>query len=682
MTDRDPFEPMCHSDLGDDLQRSTDGGGELEVVTPVPVDAERDRDAAGRLFGRPPDYIWRYHDESRKLLFAVARWNDADGKKQFRPLCWVRQPDGRERWAFKHQPIPRPIYRLHLLAQSPTAPVVIVEGEKCADAAKDVFPDSVVTTSPGGAYGADKAGWNYLAQRQDILIWPDADKPGIAYGEQVASILHRLGMPKVQIVDAFALAGRTANGGTREVPSGWDVAAALEEGWDVVALRDAAHQHTKRWTPRSLGTEWPDGFDMTTNGLAKIEQKEDDVERSLFTGPFTVLGEGRDRSGAGRGLWLTWEDRDGRKQRGFVRHADLVGDGVDWLKDLNDRGFYGPIVRKRISWLRLALYGCRPASRITMVRRTGWFGSVFVLPHKTIGNTDGDKIMFDGRTDIARYAERDTLEEWKNYVAAPASRNSRLVFSISAAFAGPLVDLLDEGSFGFNLMGPSSIGKTADLIAAGSVWGGGGPLGFAYSWRTTDNGAEGVFCAHSGTLMPLDEHGQLPAEVAGAITYMFGNGHGKSRAARNGEARRINEWRGVLLSTGEVGVATKIEEVGRGRRAKAGQLVRLIDVPADANKGFGLFDDCHDSPAAEFAQRLRTNAMTYYGSAGPRRSERSRSEVATVARWPLKIHGGETAPIHSDVRPNSATCVLRKNQMRVQDGARLSARACSTAKST
>jgi hypothetical protein len=115
----------------------------------------------------------------------------------------------------------------------------------------------------------------------------------------------------------------------------------------------------------------------------------------------------------------------------------------------------------------------------------------------------------------------------------------------------------------------------------------------------------------------LDELGQLPSEVAAALMYMFGNGLGKSRATRNGEARRTAEWRGVLLSTGEVGIASKIEELGRGRKAKAGQLVRLLDVPADSGKGRGLFDDCQGGPAAEFAQRLRVNAMTTYGTAGP-----------------------------------------------------------------
>jgi putative DNA primase/helicase len=356
---------------------------------------------------------------------------------------------------------------------------------------------------------------------------------------------------------------------------------------------------------------------MTEDGMVRLTVKDETVERHRFTGPFQVIGEGRDRVGAGRGLWLAWQDRDGRDQRGFVRHADLVGSGVDWLKELTDRGFPGPIEHGRITWLRQALHGCRPAGRITMIRRTGWVGSAFVLPHKTIGETENETIMFDGRADIARYGERGTLDDWCKSVAAPAADNTRLIFALSAGFAGPIADLLEEESFGFNLTGPSSVGKSTALIAAGSIWGGGGPLGFAYSWRLTDNGAEGVACAHSGTFLALDELGQLNAEVATALTYMLGNGLGKSRAGRGGEARRTAEWRIVLLSTGEVGIATKIEEAGRGRKAKAGSLVRLIDIPADPGKGRGLFDDCHGKPPAELAQHLKAAALSHYGLAGP-----------------------------------------------------------------
>jgi hypothetical protein len=39
--------------------------------------------------------------------------------------------------------------------------------------------------------------------------------------------------------------------------------------------------------------------------------------------------------------------------------------------------------------------------------------------------------MFDGRTDIARYTEIGTLEQWSKEVADPAAGNSRLMFSES-----------------------------------------------------------------------------------------------------------------------------------------------------------------------------------------------------------------------------------------------------------
>src|SRR5262249_16549113 len=202
-------------------------------------------------------------------------------------------------------------------------------------------------------------------------------------------------------------------------------------------------------------------------------------------------------------------------------------------------------------------------------------------------------------------------------VAAPAAGNTRLIFPLSVGFAGPIVDLLEGESFGFNLTGASSVGKSTALIVAGSIWGGGGPLGFAYSWRLTDNGAEGVACAHSGTFLALDELGQLNAEVAPDVAYMLGNGLGKGRAGRGGQARPPVEWRIVLLRTGEVGIATKIEEAGRSRKAKAGSLVRLIDVPADPGKGHGLFDHCNGTPSAEIADRLKAAALSHYGLAGP-----------------------------------------------------------------
>src|SRR5262249_12198238 len=72
-----------------------------------------------------------------------------------------------------------------------------------------------------------------------------------------------------------------------------------------------------------------------------------------------------------------------------------------------------------------------------------------------------------------------------------------------------------------------------------------------------------------------------------------------------------------ILSSGEIGLADKIAE-DRGRQARVGMDVRLIDLEADAGRGFGVFEDLHcSSSAAEFADALRHGALTSYGTAGP-----------------------------------------------------------------
>src|ERR1039457_2630763 len=53
-----------------------------------------------------------------------------------------------------------------------------------------------------------------------------------------------------------------------------------------------------------------------------------------------------------------------------------------------------------------------------------------------------------------------------------------------------------------------------------------------------------------------------------------------------------------------------------GHQVRAGQEARLIDVPADAGKGMGIFEDIHDSSSPDqFANLLTAAASNYYGTA-------------------------------------------------------------------
>jgi putative DNA primase/helicase len=78
------------------------------------------------------------------------------------------------------------------------------------------------------------------------------------------------------------------------------------------------------------------------------------------------------------------------------------------------------------------------------------------------------------------------------------------------------------------------------------------------------------------------------------------------------------EWRLLFLSSGELSLTDHVASVGK--RLRGGAEVRLIYIPANAGKGFGLFEDLHTdesgcSSGHEFAKLLAENTNLYYGTA-------------------------------------------------------------------
>ena len=108
--------------------------------------------------------------------------------------------------------------------------------------------------------------------------------------------------------------------------------------------------------------------------------------------------------------------------------------------------------------------------------------------------------------------------------------------------------------------------------------------------------------------------GQVDGREAGEIAYMLANGQAKVRAGRSGLARPAARFRVLFLSTGEIGLADKLAEAGRAG-PKAGQEVRLADLPADAGAGLGLFEELHDTGSGDaFVRELREATARFYGA--------------------------------------------------------------------
>lgn len=251
-----------------------------------------------------------------------------------------------------------------------------------------------------------------------------------------------------------------------------------------------------------------------------------------------------------------------------------------------------------------------PNRRVQCALQVGWCNDSFVLPDVVIGPNASDVIFQSGERGHDEHTCGGTLAGWQCEIAARAVGNPLLILALSASFAGPMLARCNGESGGIHFVGNSSTGKTTAIEAACATWGG---SGYRRSWRSTANGMEGAAAMFNDCLLALDEISECDPKEVGAIVYALGNGRGKQRASRTGNARSVTRWRCFVLSSGERTIATTMAE--GGHRAKAGQAVRLLDIPAA--RRFGAWDELHGLPnGAAFADALRRAAVAHHGHAG------------------------------------------------------------------
>lgn len=450
---------------------------------------------------------------------------------------------------------------------------------------------------------------------RNVVILADNDDEGRNHADKKAALIVRTAA-SVRIVHFD------------DVPKKGDISNWIEGGHTADDLR-ARVDATPLWTPPADetgsdtkeedagATVLPYGYKFTERGLMWLNPDSDEKPPIQIAGHFDILAETRDGEGGSWGLLLHWKDHDGREHRYALPRAMLAGDGSEARRALLDGGmFIAPSAGARTQFNSFLLQ-VRSPNRARATQRVGWHGNSFVLPDDCFGADQREMLLLQSATAHEHsFRQKGTLQDWQDQVARYAIGNSRLVVALSAAFAGPLIGPCSAEGGGLHFRGASSTGKSTALLVAGSVWGGGEVTGFVRSWRATANGLEGVALGHSDTLLCLDELSQLAAKDAGEAAYMLGNGSGKSRSSRDGSARRAAKWRVMFLSSGEISLADKVAEDGRGRRLAAGQQVRIVDIPADAGAGMGLFENLHGFDSAEaLARHLRGATMQNYGIA-------------------------------------------------------------------
>jgi hypothetical protein len=142
-----------------------------------------------------PSAQWKYKTAEGKTAFYIQRF-DTEKSKETRPVSYNPEKDD---WQYRLPQEPLPLYNLDLIESDKEATVIVVEGEKTADAAAKLFPGHVCITSAGGSNNALKSDWSPLYGRKVTLI-PDADEPGVKYVQSVAAELAVNGA-NVSIID-------------------------------------------------------------------------------------------------------------------------------------------------------------------------------------------------------------------------------------------------------------------------------------------------------------------------------------------------------------------------------------------------------------------------------------------------------------------------------------------------
>jgi putative DNA primase/helicase len=349
--------------------------------------------------------------------------------------------------------------------------------------------------------------------------------------------------------------------------------------------------------------------------------------------PLRITALTRDGEGAEWGYLLEFSDPEGEPHAWAMPARMLSGDGNEYRQHLLSLGLQ--IASSAAAKERLTHYiqTRKPETLARCTDRAGWHDSLFVMPERTLGQSE-ERVIFQTSGGVSNtFREAGSLDLWRAKVSAFCAGNSRLVFAVSSSFAGPTLHLTGMESGGFHFRGGSSSGKTTALRAAASVFGG---ADFMQRWRATDNALESMAALHSDATLILDELSQVEPRVAGDCAYLLSNGQGKARMSRTGTARQSLRWRLVFLSAGEVSLADHMLE--GGKRTRTGQEIRLADIPADAGKSLGIFEELHGAEdGARFANTLNANAAKHYGIAGRMFIERLASE-RDAAKAALKMH--------------------------------------------
>ncbi|WP_213133824.1 TOPRIM and DUF927 domain-containing protein [Citrobacter sp. FP75] len=340
----------------------------------------------------------------------------------------------------------------------------------------------------------------------------------------------------------------------------------------------------------------------------KVEKETGEVinNENWLSSPIEIIGTGRDDKD--QYLILRWHAFGAASLTTFAMPLADVGEREGWrtLKaggvNITTKSHLRAILA---DWLQRS--GTQELWAIS--HTTGWQNGAYIMPDGEIIGTPEKPVLFSGRSSAAAgYTIKGTTKSWQENIARLAYGNFSMMTAIAAALSAPLIALSGADGFGIHFYEQSSAGKTTTANVASSLYG--NPDLLRLTWYGTALGLANEAASHNDALMPLDEVGQGadPVSVSQSAYSLF-NGVGKLQGAKEGGNRDLKRWRTVAISTGEIDLETFISATGR--KTKAGQLVRLLNIPLSKAVNFHEHQN-----GKQHADALKNAYQHNHGTAG------------------------------------------------------------------
>ena len=214
--------------------------------------------SAGRRWHRPTRWH-HYRDMQGRLVALTARTEQAAGRKIVLPVSWRVNPEtGWGCWVCAgFPPGQRPVYGREYLPAAPEqeARILIVDGEKTADAANRMLAGHgwAALSVMGGCRSGHLADWSDLVgligqhSPAQIVVWPDADRPGADEPDPPGAVAERLFGALAQCCGAAAALLEQADCRLVRLPAGrphgWALddaeLAGLDAAWALAQIDQA-----------------------------------------------------------------------------------------------------------------------------------------------------------------------------------------------------------------------------------------------------------------------------------------------------------------------------------------------------------------------------------------------------------------------------------------------------------